>query len=573
MERKDINKLAALTLSGLVLAGCGGLGKMAKHMEELNLTVTPNPVEMHGDSVKIEFTGKFPPKYFHKKVVAEATPVLVSSTGEEKAFKTEIFQGESAAGNGTVIPYANGKSFTYTDVIPYSPDMEVAELKVKIHGTQGSKTKDFDPVKVADGTKTTPLLVMSDDKVLIGADKFQRTTSHEQNAVIHYLVNSSAVRSGELRDADMKEMVEFIKGAKENPKIQIKSSDVQGYASPEGEISLNENLANERAASANLAIGNILKKQKHEASDRNDLYKNIAKGEDWAGFKQKMEASDIQDKELIIRVLEMYSDVTKREQEIKNLSKTYEIIAEDILPQLRRSQIAVKYDLVGKSDEEITALAKSNPDSLNVEELLFAATLTNDMNEQMNIYKAAERIYPNDWRGPNNVGYIHFMQNKLNDAATQFEKANGIQKNDVSTNNMAVCTRLRGDRVKAKSMLESATGAGKEVNYNLGIINIQDGHYADAVSNLGMMGEKTFNLGLAKLLNGDGAGASEAVDGAADKDSALASYLRAVIAARGGDEAGVTNNLKAAFGKDGSLKDKAMKDAEFLKWKDQIGGM
>ena len=275
------------------------------------------------------------------------------------------------------------------------------------------------------------------------------------------------------------------------------------------------------------------------------------------------------DRDLVLRVLEMYPEGDKRESEIRNMAATYTELRENILPKLRRSEMRLLYEIVGKTDEQLATMARSMPDSLNVEELLFAATLTSDINEQLRIYKEAERIFPGDHRGANNVGYIYMMQNKLDEAASQFQKANSIKDNAVSTNNLGVVARLKGDRRKAADHFAKATSAGPEVKYNMGLVNIQNGDYASANSN--MAGMNTVNAALAKMLNGDTTGAQSILDKAADKDSATGRYLAAVIAARAGNADGVRNNLAQAVQKDAGMRDKAMKDLEFRNFKGQLG--
>jgi Flp pilus assembly protein TadD len=480
------------------------------------------------------------------------------------------FQGDKAVGNYTVIPYENGKSFSYTGKVAYTPAMaNQSELMVKILGKQGKKEMPFDAIKIADGVITTPYLMVSDDKVLLTKDAFVRVTQHTQDAVINYDVNSSSVRGGELKDADVKAMADFIKGFAKKGNINLKGLSIDAWASPEGELSLNENLADDRAKSAQGVAKAELGRAKAEAAKADGFYTLTARGEDWDGFKKAMQASSVADKDLVLRVLEMYPEGDKRESEIKNMAATYTELREKILPQLRRSEMRLNYEIVGKTDEQLTAMAKSMPDSLNVEELLFAATLTTDMNEQLRIYKEVERIYPNDHRGANNVGYIYMMQNKLDDAAAQFQKANSIKDNAQSTNNLGVVARLKGDRKKAAEHFAKATSAGAEVKYNMGLVNIQNGDYASANSN--MAGMNTVNAALAKMLSGDNAGAQTILDKAADKDSATGRYLAAIIAARAGNADGVRNNLAQAVQKDATLREKAMKDLEFRNFKDQLG--
>ncbi|MFQ5335799.1 MAG: tetratricopeptide repeat protein [Flavobacteriales bacterium] len=424
---------------------------------------------------------------------------------------------------------------------------------------------------MADGTVITPLLVQSDDRPILGKDQFRKVIPRSYNAEIHYLVNSPSVRSSELVDDDIKGMKEFISAGVEKSYVW-KNLSISAYASPEGEISLNANLADDRAKSASISIKSLLKRAKIEAANEEAFYKLEGKGEDWEGFKSAMEKSSIQDKDLILKVLKMYSDPDKRESEIKNMAATYTEIADQILPPLRRSQIALNAEEMSKSDAEITRLANTAPDSLTVEELLYAATLTNDLNGKLDIYKKCQKTYANDWRGANNAGYILLMQNKVNDAEAEFKKADKLSANNaIVQNNLGVCARWKGDRRKAREYYNAASGAGSDVSYNLGIIDIMDGDYASAVSSFGS--QNTINSALAKLLNGDNEGAMSTLESAEDKDTAWGYYLKAVIAARMSNKDLVINSLKSAINKDGSLRDKAKRDLEFRNYKDDVAAL
>jgi len=555
-----------LSIFTLILTACGGLGKMEKHIEELNAKAEPEPLIVRGDSVEINITGTFPAKYFHKKVVVEAIPAIVYEGGEA-LYETQGYQGEDAAGNYEMIPFDTGKNFSYTDKVAFTPGMEESTVELRISGTKGSKTASFDPLAVGTGVITTPYLVQSDDMFLISEDNFQRVLSFTKEATVNYDYNASGVRSAELRDQDIKDMVDFVKFASEKDSIVIKGTDVMAYASPEGEISLNENLAQERAESANALVSKEMKRRNMAPENEAAFYKNSPKGEDWDGFKKLMEASEIEDKSLIIRVLETYSDKTEREQQIKNISKTYKEIEKEILPSLRRSQITINYDVEGYTDEVLTDLSKSNPDILTIEELLFAATLFEGLNDKLEVYQNAERVHPGDYRGANNVGHCLMMQNKMNDAKAKFQKALDIENNPYSTNNLGAIARLEGDREAAMNMYKDAMSAGDAVKYNKGIVQIQTGDYTSAINSMGS--NNTMNLALAKVLNGDASGAKTVMDNSGD-ESAEAYYLRAVIGARMNTSADVVSNLTTAIQKDGALKAKAMKDLEFRDFKDQI---
>ncbi|GAA0875820.1 tetratricopeptide repeat protein [Wandonia haliotis] len=556
MKNQSLKGLAAIALAGgLTTTSCDLL-------KDVDYTVTPDPLEMHGDSVRIKVEGVLPEKGLNKKASVEITP----SVGGV-ALKTITIQGEKAEGNGQTIMFKPGGKFTYTDVVAYKPSMEESELSVSGVVYKKGKEKDqFGPEKIADATIITPYLVQNDQKVLIGADQFQRVTEEVAKAQINYLKNMSNVRPAEMKDEDIKAFEAFMAAAQTNPKIAPKTINILAYASPEGEEGRNNELSTARSESGKKATASIAKKAKNEFGQADESFNLQAKGEDWAGFKAELEKSEMQEdeKNLVLRVLSMYSDPAQREKEMRNMAKTFDYLEKNVLPQLRRSQINFVYDLTGYSDEELTALAKTNPDTLKVEELLFAATLTDDLNEKLRIYKEVERLYSEDWRGPNNVGYVLFLQGKTNEAKAKFEKANNMQENPQSLNNLGVIAHISGDRTKAKELYGQAMSAGAEVKYNMGIANIQDGKYEDAVSNMG--DEKTFNKALAQVLAGNLDAASSTIDEADAKEEAMSYYLKAIIAARQNNENAVVNNLKSAFGKDASLKAKAAKDREFIKF-------
>jgi hypothetical protein len=565
MKKQQFNRAFTLLILGGLVA-CNPLKKMSENAENVQYSVNPNPLELHGDSVAMSVTGKIPPEYFHKKAIVEVTPVLkTKGTNPEviQEFETLTLVGEAATGEGQKITAASGGSFKYEDKIAFKEAMTYASLEAKIVGVYKGAKKEFGYYPVGDGTIITPKLVMADEKPILGNDKFVKVIPKNIDAQINYLINSSQVRSSEYNDEDYKAFREFLKEGSTKG-WAFKGVKVAAYASPDGEISKNDNLANERAESAKKALDTYFKKNKIEAAKADGFYTLEGKGEDWEGFKTKMQASDIKDKELILRVLQMTSDLDKREQEIKNLAATYTEVAEKVLPELRRSAFTVMAEEQSRTDEEISKLVKSSPDSLSVEEILYAATLVEDLNDKLSIYNSAKKVYPNDWRGHNNAGYIMLLQNKANEAKTEFEAAlNAENGNKVASNNLAICHKLSGDVSKAKELYTAASGAGKEVNYNMGIIDIMEGNYSNAVTK--MSGMNSFNAALAQLLNGNNDGAIKTIDASDEKDLALSYYLKAVAGARSGNKDLTVNNLKTAFSKDAGLKKKAMKDVEFLK--------
>jgi len=580
MRKEQLHVLSALCIAGIGVAGCNGLSKMIKNASQVSYSVTPNPLQDNGDSVTVNVSVKYPAQYFNKKAVVTVTPTLKLSDGTEKALKPVTFVGENATGTGTKISYQSGGSQSYSDKVAYTPNMRMDELDLR--ATIVNNKKDFPSMKIADGTVTTALLIQNDDKLVMAKDNFKKTIPEMDTTHIYYTISQATVRPTEMNSEEMKKFKDFVTmGVQQG--WQFDGINVSAYASPDGETAMNEHLAEDRAKSAIKAMVEMFK-SKLEVETTNDKgkkemkkieadpmllkdesYKVGTTGLDWDGFKTLVQASDIKDKDLIVRVLSMYTDHDQRMKEIKNMSKTYTELADHILPKLRRAIIQLNAEKKSRSDAQLTQLSASHPDSLSVEELLYAATLTTDMNQKLAIYQAAEKQNPTDWRCANNVGYVEMMQNKASDAAAEFQKADGLSANNPAVqNNLGVVARWKGDRTGAMADFKKANGA-PEATYNMGLVDIQMGNYSDAATSVGS--NQTFNAALAKLLNGDAAGAQTALDGSNDQ-SALASYLRAVIAARGGDKNGVVNQLKTAINKDASLKAQAQSDVEFIKFKD-----
>ncbi|MEM7163357.1 MAG: hypothetical protein AAF487_13055 [Bacteroidota bacterium] len=535
--------------------------------DDVAYEVTPDPLEAHGDMVTLSAKATVPEKKMHKNAVVEITPVLRKEDGSEVSFKTITVQGEKAAGNGIVINSKTGGSFDYSDQIDYTPDMMKSEVYLKVKAGKGVADKELDEVKIADGVVATPYLVVSDEQPIASSDKFQRITQHDTKAEINFLVNQSSVRRSEMKQDDIKELEQFFTDVVTNPRWDIKSIDNPAFASPEGKIDRNDALANKRAESGVKTLNNLMKKAGLEAQE--GMWNSMGKGEDWDGFKEAMLASNIDDKDLIIRILEQEKDLDQREKEIRNMSVTYREINKDVFPQLRRTSPVVNYEITGFSDEELLKLGTTQPDSLKLEEILKAATLTEDLDQKLAMYTAARNAYPEDYRTWNNEGYVKMLKNDMSGAKSAFEKANELSQSAEGTNNLATQVRLGGDREKAYKMYKDAVSAGSTVNQNMAIIDIQNGNYSDAVRNL--QNVNSCNAALARILNGDASGASTILDNAPDGDSGTGHYLRAIIAARTGNSAAIAGHLSKAIAADPSLKDRAMKDAEFLKFQDVLG--
>lgn len=565
MKKQNFKKYLIVSIAGATMIACNPLNNMTKRAEEVTYSVTPNPLEMHGDSIQVSISGAIPPRFFNKKVSVEVTPTL--NYGENKtAFDKIVLVGEDSEVEGQKIPYEKGGNFAYMAMIPYEDGMQVSTLDAVAVGMYKGKEKAFDPRQIATGTIITPAWAMEDDRVILGADNFEKVVPKQQTATINYLVNSAQVRSSELSDEDIKMLANWMEEMAGNPMFEFKNVEVTAYASPEGELSLNSNLADNRASSAASAVDRMMSRRKIDDSAEG-FYNKMGKGEDWDGFKKAMQASDIKDKNLILRVLEMYEDNIKREEEIRNLAETFEVIQEEILPNLRRSELTVKGVLNSFSDEKIKEFAKSNPDTLSAEELLYAATMYDGMDDKMTIYNTYAKMYADDWRGPNNVGYVYFMQNNMESAKAEFDKANSLAPgNKVVSNNLGAYERANGNLEKAMEYYEAAKGAGEAVGNNIGYLQLKSGDYVSAVSNYGSM--KTFNAALAQTLNKDYQTALQTIDNSPAADQAGGYYLKAVIGARMADQNMVISNLKSAIAKDASLKANAKDDAEFASYKD-----
>lgn len=566
MKKNTLTTYSFVAIALAVTTACNPLSNMTKRAEEVTYSVTPNPLEMHSDSVEVNISGAIPPKFFNKKVSVVITPVI-NFEGGETSLKELVLVGEDSEVEGTKIAFEKGGNFSYNDKIAYQEGMQVAVLNANAVGKYKGKEKAFDPRQVATGTIITPYWVQEDDRAIVGADKFTKVTPASKKAVINYLVNRSEVRSSEMNDADMKELQAWAKEMSKNKMFIFKGTDVVAYASPEGELSLNTNLANNRAKSGANAVAGILRSNRVKAASDKGFFNEVGKGEDWNGFKSAMQASDIKDKDLILRVLEMYEDNAKREEEIRNLAATFEVIQEKILPDLRRSEISVNGEMTSFSDEEIKEFSKTSPEKLSAEELLYAATMFEGMNDKMEIYKSFSKLHPNDWRGPNNVAYVLMMENKLEEAKKELDKANSIAPNTpVVNNNLGVYERANGNNEKAMEYYAAAKGAGAEVGNNIGYLQIKSGDYTGAVSNYGSV--KSFNAALAQTLNKDYQTALQTIDASPSADQAAGYYLKAVIGARMNDQNVVVSNLKSAVAADASLKAKAKSDAEFTAFKD-----
>ena len=533
---------------------------MADNVSLVKYKVTPSPLETHGGKVAVAIDVSYPEKYFHKKAIVTATPFLKYAAGET-ALKSETLQGEAVEDNYKVISYTSGGSLSYSDELEYKPDMMRSELFVKGVATVKKKTVDLPPVKIADGIVTTPLLVMVDPKPIFFGHSFQRVTPQSYNADIHYVINKYDVRPSELKQDDVVGMKDFIVKANQDERTTLKGIKVSAYASPDGPVDLNTKLSGNREGSATKYVKKELKTSKIDVPQ--ELFSLMSTPEDWEGFRNLMVESNIRDKDVVLRVLSMYSDPVVREREIKNISAAFEEIKEEILPKLRRSKMTVDVEKVGWSDAELISLVNGDINKLELEELLYAGTLVSDNPTKLKVYQKAAEKFPGCIRAHNNAGCVLIAMNRVAEAKAAFQKALELKDHNIVKNNLGVVALLEKDMAKAEQLFTSATGAGPEVNYNLGIIKIMQGDYESAQNYYG--NTVSFNSALVKLLQGNTAAAIETLKKVEDP-GAKVYYLMAVAGARDGDVELMYNSLRAAVARDASLKAHALKDVEFFKY-------
>jgi tetratricopeptide (TPR) repeat protein len=524
------------------------------------VAVTPKNMAVVGNKINTEITGTFPVKKFSKNAVLTITPVLVYEGGEAVG-QSYTFVGEKAKENGTTVAFKEGANFTMKSSFDYVPQMDMnSKLELRFTATKGKKTVQLPPMVIAEGVNATSMLAAAEDvKVQVTADKFQRIIQEVQEADIHFLIQQTALRNSELKSQEMKDLHVAIKDADTAANKAINKLEVAGYASPDGEQDLNANLADARQAKSQKYLQKQLKKAKVNAT----IESNVT-AEDWEGFQKALEASNIKDKELVLRVLGMYNDPEEREAQIKNLSTVFKTIAQDVLPALRRSRLILTTDLIGKSDEEIATLAKNDPAALNVEELLYSATLTNNVDEKLAIYKKATELYSSDYRAYNNIGILVFGQGNVAEARRCYAKALQLAPANADVNyNAGIAAMAEGDLAKAEEHLGKAAGTDGNLNAALGTLYTMKGDYAAASAAYG--NSVSNNAAVQQILNEDYAAARQIL-AKVENPNATTAYLAAVVGARTNDRDAVYTNLALAVKRDAQMKARAQKDVEFAKF-------
>ena len=543
--KKSIKFLAAAIL-GLAAVACSSPEKMAEMAERVIVTSNPAVLEVVGGKVEADVTVTYPADYFHPKAILEVTPVIVFEGGEAK-MEPFVFQGEKVQDNYQVVPSA-GATVTKKVSFDYAPGMEKSHLELRGTVMYKNKSADLPTKKVADGANTTYMLVCKKGKVDYKADNYQEIINQTAEGQILYTINSSEVRNSQLRSQSIKDFQAAIDAIKANERQNIVSTDIVAYASPDGKEDKNAKLSDNRSKTAEKAFGKVTKKHTVDAPVN---VKSVA--EDWEGFQELVAKSDLQDKELIIRVLSMYSDPAVREKEIKNMSAVYTTLAKEVLPELRRARFIANVEYTNYTSEELLTLIEENIDVLDEEALLRSATLVKEADNKLAIYRKAVEKF-NSTRAQYNIAVVYLEQDDLKLAKNALAKV--AEDGDV-LNALGVIALREGNYNAAAEYFACANN--ETAKENAAVIDILDGEYAAAAKKLA--GKKGYNAALAQLLVGNSAPAA-----ALKCECANVAYLRAVAAARQGNAAAVKTNLEAAS-KCEKLAARAAKDVEFAQYR------
>ena len=547
--------LPLVALMVLALSSCGKMGELSSDY----FTTNPEVLEAVAGKVPVTINGKFPEKYMKKNATVEVTPVIRWNGGEAKG-QPAMFQGEKVQGNGQTISYKAGGNYTMKANFDYVPEMANSELYLDFKITKGSKTYTIPSVKVADGViATSELPTAASSNASYAEDAYQRIIKQAQEANIMFLIQQANLRNSQLKSDEMKEFHKKVAEVNADTKnFKLNNIEVSAYASPDGGVKLNTGLAENREKNAEKYLNRQLKKAKIEA---NVDAKYTA--QDWEGFQELVSKSNLQDKDLILRVLSMYQDPEQRENEIKNISSVYKTLADEILPQLRRARLTANYDIIGRSDQEINEAFDTDAKVLSVEELLYAATLTNDKARQEAIFTKTTQLFPNDFRAYNNLGEMAFAAGDMAKAESFFKQAAAKNANAPEVNaNLGLVELVKNNVAAAETFLGKATGANA-ANEALGNLYIKQGQYQRAVNAFG--DAKTNSAAQAQILAKDYNKAKATLEAIKDKD-AMTDYLMAIVGARTNNESLVKNSIKAAIAKDASLATKAANDREFAKF-------
>ena len=525
-----------------------------------NFKVTPTPLEAVGGQVPATITANFPEKCIPKKAVVTVTPVL-KYEGGEAASESATFQGQKVEGNGTSVQYKVGGTYSMKANWAYQDAMLKSDLYARFDAKIGKKAKQLPDVKIGYGIlATSQLLRYTTVTGAVAPDAYQRIIAQKQEANIKFLINQANLRTSETGSVSIQDLVKILKEINDNNETRaLQGIEVSAYASPDGKYDFNEKLAEKRQDVSDKFLKGQLKKIGMKA-DVNTKYT----AEDWDGFQQLISQSNLQDKEVILRVLSMYQDPEEREQQIRNMSSVYTEIADGILPELRRARLLVNYDVIGRSDEQIIAQFNEDPNKLSVEEMLYGGNrLMTDPAQKAAWYAKTQEIYPSDYRAFNNQAQLAIMSGDNQQAEAYLNKAAAINANAPEVNaNKAILAMKSGDIAAAEQYMGKASGADSYQEVQ-GALNLAKGNYAQADKNLS--GVNTNSAALAQIMNKNYAAAKNTLANVKDQ-SAVTGYLKAVLGARTNDSAAVANGLKEAISKDPSFAKRALNDVEFANY-------
>ena len=548
------NVITTAVLSVAVLAITSSCSSKLRPLTADQVKAEPQPLEVVGGKVPVTVHLTFPAKWFPKDATLTVVPIIRYQGGEKWGTGT-TFQGEKVYGNDRIVHYANGSNATVQFSIPYIPAMAKSELYLNLKGKQGSRTIQLPDLKVADGViATEALATVAGVAPVIAPDGFQRIVKEAYDANIMFQIQQSNVRSSELTKDEVQEWQYTVQNAKETPNQEV-SVEVQAYASPDGGRELNEKLSASREKNTTTALKGRFRKEKMQDVAIDAHYT----AQDWEGFKQLVEQSNFQDKDLVLRVLSMYPDPEQREREIKNISSVFSKLAEEVLPKLRRSRLIANVKIIGRSDDEIKKTLEKYPSALTVEELLYAATLTDDLQQQESIYKLTAQKYAKDYRAYNNIGTLYLQRENYVTAKRWFEQALKQKDNAESKVNLGLIALKDGDVAKATSLIaegSSLPGVGQVLGY----LYLSQGEYAKAQTAYGDYASN--NAAVAQILNRDYSKALSTLSAIAKPD-ATTEYLRAIIGARTNDSSAAIAALGRAVSLDSTLTTRIANDLEF----------
>ena len=556
------NILFLLAGGTLVLTGCKKLGALSAD----NFTVNPTPLEAVAGEVPATINGTFPVKYMKKKAQVTVTPVLKYQGGEAVG-QSASFQGEKVEGNATTISYKVGGNYTMKSNWQYTDEMLQSDLYLRFNAKLGKKSVSIPEVKVGYGVVGTSALLgrcLANSTGSLAPDAYQRVIRQKQEANIKFLIAQANLRTSELKSVSVADLVKVLKEINDNEETRaLAGIEVSAYASPDGRYEFNEKLAERRQD----ASADYLKKELKKIKMAADVDTKFT-AEDWEGFQELISQSNLQDKQVILRVLSMYKDAEEREAQIRNMSEIYTDIKEGIMPELRRARLIVNYDVIGRSDEQILDQYKADASKLSVEEMLYGAgVLVKNAAEKEAWYQKTAQLYPSDYRAFNNLAQLAYQQGDVQKAQQFLQKAQGVNRSAAPVNtNLALIALTQGNAQQAETLLAQGTGSDA-FNEVMGALNMAKGNYSQAATNLSGVSDNT--AALAQILNKDYASAKRTLAAVKNAD-ATTSYLKAIVAARTNDTASLTSNLREAIQKDPSLAKRAATDLEFAQYASTI---